>query len=397
MPAQIEEPSSPAAGGFALFALGFRPFFLLAGLSALVLIPLWVAAWSGALAPPDHFGGPSLWHGHEMLHGYLTAVLAGFLLTAVRNWTGIQTLNGAPLAGLAMLWLAARLAPWLPLPTGLVALIDLLPTPLLALAILLPIHRKRQKNNYLFPLLLLLLAVGNLMIHLEALDITQTARAGTTLSIYTILAIIIAMGGRVIPFFIERGAPGGATTRSWPWIERLALPSVALLGAVEVADPAGPATTLFGLLTAAIHAIRLAGWWTPKLLRVSLLWVLFTGYAWIVAGLLLTALATPLGLPWLIALHGLMAGGMAVITLGMMARVAIGHTGRQMRVGPVVTIAFALVNLAALSRVIAPLLAADRYTTWIHLAAGLWTLAFLLFVVVYAPILIRPRVDGRPG
>lgn len=376
----IERPGKPAPpGGLAPFALGFRPFFLAAGAHAVLLMALWLPVLRGSL----DLGGlsPLLWHGHEMLFGFAVAVIAGFLLTAAQNWTGLRTPSGAPLAALFLLWLAGRVGFLVPaLPAGLVALADLSFLPVLALVLAWPILKAKQLHNYPFPLMLLALAAANALMHLEWLGRAATASLGLHLAAYVVVAMIVVMGGRVIPSFTDNRLRTRA--RRWTRIERL-VPLVtlgALLAALVAPD--SPVTALFAALAAAVHAVRLAGWYTGKLWSVPLLWILHLGYAWIVLGF---------------ALHAFTAGGIGVLTLGMMARVSLGHTGRMLEPAPPMTWAFVAINLAALIRVATPLVYPEAYAMGMAAAGLLWIAAFGLFAAIYAPILLRPRVDGKPG
>jgi uncharacterized protein involved in response to NO len=389
------ELSSPARSGFALFALGFRPFFLAAGVFAIVLIGLWLAVLHGRVAVAPL--APALWHGHEMLFGFAVAVIAGFLLTAAQNWTGIPTVSGTPLAGLFLLWLAARLAFLVPaLPAGLVAAIDLAFLPLLAVALALPISKAKQGHNVPFPAMLLALTVANALVHAEALGGSDTASLGLRFAAFIVVAMMVLMGGRVVPSFTDNRL--GTRARRWPGIEK-AVPfvTVAALAAALIA-PASWVTALLAASAALVHAVRLVGWYTPKYWSVPLLWILHLGYAWIVVGFALLGAAAA-GIPGAEdgALHAFTAGGIGVLTLGMMARVSLGHTGRLLEAPPVMRIAFWAINLAALVRVAQPLVFASLYTSAMALAGVLWLAAFGVFVAIYTPMLLQPRVDGKPG
>jgi len=398
-PLQIEEPGATTAPGTALLALGFRPFFLLAGLAAIVLMGLWLKGYAGELDLPQLYGPASRWHAHEMLFGYTVAVIAGFLLTAVRNWTEVQTLRGPALGALALVWLAGRVLPFFPaLPLWLVSGLDLLFLPLLTVAVARPLWRVKQVKNYAFVGILALLFIANLLMHLAAWGGDPDAgRNGELLALYTILLLIVIMGGRVIPFFIERGVPGQFESRSWPVVEIAGSGLIVLLAGLELLQAPGGWRAGVAGLAAVVHGIRLAGWLNGRLFRVPLLWVLAIGYGWLVIGFALLALTAMDPGQSLLALHALTAGGIGMLTLGMMARVALGHTGRPLQVRPVVALAFGLLLLAAVVRVLLPLLWPESYASLIRLSGSLWIIAFALFVYVYLPILIRPRVDGRPG
>jgi uncharacterized protein involved in response to NO len=386
--------SSPTR--YAAFALGFRPFFLAAGIYAVLLMGLWLAVLHGSIAPVEL--SPRVWHGHEMLFGFAVAVIAGFLLTAVQNWTGIPMPSGPPLAALFLLWLAGRVVFLVPgLPAGLVAAIDLSFLPTLALALALPILKAKQLHNYPFPILLLALTAANALVHQEALGWTAiSASLGLHLAAYVVVTMIVVMGGRVIPSFTDNKL--GTRARRWKSIEWLV--PVATLGALLAAliAPVSPVTVLLAAIAAAVHFIRLAGWYTRKFWSVPLLWILHLGYAWIALGFALLALsAAGMTAAATSALHAFTAGGIGVLTLGMMARVSLGHTGRLLEPPPVMTLAFVAINLAALIRVALRLFFPAAHVQGMTAAGLVWMAAFGLFVVVYAPMLLRPRVDGKPG
>lgn len=394
----MSSPLNPAKrpAGFALFALGFRPFFLAAGLFAIVLLGLWLAILQGKIATGPL--APAVWHGHEMLFGFAAAVIAGFLLAAAQNWTGIRTPSGPPLAALFLLWLAGRLSFLVPgLPVGLVALVDLLFLPVLALTLAWPIIKARQLHNYPFPIMLLVLAAANALVHAEALGWTaSSASLGLHLAAYVVVTMMAVMGGRVIPFFTDNRLK--TAPRRWKIIERLV--PVATLAALLAAliAPVSPTTALLAAIAATVHLTRLAGWYASKVWSVPLLWILHLGYAWIALGFALLALsAAGVGAATSASLHAFTTGGIGVLTLGMMARVSLGHTGRSIESVPLMTLAFVAINLAALIRVALPLFFPAVYTAGLTAAGLAWMAAFGLFAAIYAPMLLRPRADGKAG
>ncbi len=394
----IQSPSSgPLNNGMTFFALAFRPFFFMAGLSAVLLMALWLVIYRGLVPAPDYYGAIA-WHGHEMLFGYTAAVVVGFLLTATKNWTGIQTLRYWPLAGLTLAWVLGRLVPFVPKLSPLaIAFIDMLFLPLAALALAFPLFKSRQKHNIPLAFLVLTLACANGLFHLELLGMAvDTLQAGIRLGVGMVVTLLVVMGGRVIPFFIERGLQG-VTIRKWEWIERLALISILAYVLVQTLLPQNTVSMVLALVAALVNGIRVAGWYHRKIWSVSLLWVLYLGYSWVVAGLVLQGLSIAGWVPPMLSLHALTVGGIGVLTLGMMARVAIGHTGRQMQAHPLMSWAFALVVMAAAFRVLVPFFFPERYALWIDIAGGLWLLAFLAFFIIYFPILTKPRVDGQQG
>lgn len=395
----IEESSrSRSDTRIALFDLGFRPFFLLAGISAILLVTLWAYSFAYGGFEFAYFS-PITWHSHEMIFGYAVAVIAGFLLTAVRNWTGIQTPSGKALAGLVILWAAGRIAPFASdiVPPWSIALIDTAFLPVLGLSLAIPILRKRQRHNLVFLVVLTALTASNILVHLQALGFTSsTARTGIYLAVYMIILLIVILGGRVIPSFTVNGITGGKTRR-WKTIEYLSIASVI---AVIVLDLTTAAPAIIGsaaLFAAVVHGMRLLGWYQNKVWTVPLVWVLHLGYAWIVAGFVLKAAASAGWINPLLAIHAFTTAGIGTMTLGMMARVSLGHTGRVLQVKAAMSWAFILINLAGVTRVFLPIIVPANYTAWIVLASVFWGMAFGIFVISYAAILVKPRIDGRPG
>jgi uncharacterized protein involved in response to NO len=381
---------------FPLFNLGFRAFFALAGLAALTLIVVWSAMIKGELAHENYYS-QNYWHSHEMLLGYSVAVIAGFLLTAVKNWTGKPTLSGDQLAGLCLLWLYGRIVPFYEglLPNGLIALIDFAFLPVMAYQIAKPILQAKQYKNLLFVGLLLVLALGNGLVHAQILNLEEnTAWLGIQLVLATIIIMILVIAGRVFPFFTERGLPGTLTIRN-PLFDTLSIASALLVFALELADISGTFLALAALLAVAANALRLSGWYVQKIWYVPLLWVLYVGYGWIILGFALTVLsAFEVILPTL-ALHAFTLGGIGVLTLGMMARVSLGHTGRALRASNAIAIGFLLINVAALFRVLLPAILPSWYNFLMYVSTFSWLAAFSLFIFVYTPILTSIRADGQ--
>jgi uncharacterized protein involved in response to NO len=373
-----EPQTRPAPRGFALFALGFRPLYLFAGAYAALSVPIWALQFAGMLP-----GANMLWHAHEMLFGYAFAVIAGFLLTAVRVWTQRPTPTGAFLAGIALLWLLARITAFESLFVS--SLLDLLFAIGVAVGIGKPILESRNRNWFF---ILLVLGLGVASIAFQAYP--QVALA---VGLDIVLVVVAIMGGRVIPPFTNNGAPG-ARARRIDWLEKASIAAVVLILVLDVLV-INPWPVAF--VAAALHAWRMALWSPMATLRRPILWILHLSYAWIVVHLALRGFAG-LGLvaPGL-ATHALTVGVIGGLTLGMMTRTSRGHTARPLKVGGWETAAYVLVHLAALIRVFTPVLIPEGYSAFIVLSGVLWSAAFAIFTVVYIPILTRPRLDGQPG
>ncbi|MBV8048203.1 MAG: NnrS family protein [Paludibacterium sp.] len=388
--------TEPAGSRWPLWRLGFRPFYWLAAAWAAVIVPVWLGEFSGRLAPLPGLNGLP-WHVHEMLYGYTVAVVAGFLLTAVRNWTGRPTPTGWPLAGLTLLWLAGRLL--LPVaPLALAAPVDLAFLPCLAWVVRRRLRAANNRRNAFVPRLLLALAALNLAFYLPhagwlALDPLLPLR--TALMLVVTLSVIMA--GRLHPLF-TRNAVAPIKQYSSDRLERWIAP---LTLAVLLADLAPlPAWVLApaNLALAGLHFWRGWGWAPLATWRKPILWILHLSYLALPCALLLAVPAAFGRLPWLVMEHVLGIGVVGGLTLGMMVRSALGHTGRALATGRLETLAFVALMLAVPLRVAYWLLpAAGGYLPWLWTAGSLWTLAFALFVWRFTPILNRARVDGKAG
>ncbi|MGD8812318.1 MAG: NnrS family protein [Thioalkalispiraceae bacterium] len=391
---QITEPAKKVDKRLVPFALGFRPFFSLAGIAAVVLLGYWLIVFSRGLQVSEHL--PAVyWHSHEMVFGYSAAVIAGFLLTAVRNWTSIMTLNGKPLLLLVLVWLLARILPFTSAELLWFSVVDMLFLPLLAVAIAYPLLKVKQWQNIIFVGLLLVYALANGLFHAELLfNLEGGEETGIHAGLAVVIMIITIMAGRVVGFFIERGI--GDKVKRYPLAEQLAIWGSALFMLGQF-YPLENLLTVISILAAIGHLARLAGWYHRQIWQAPLLWVLYVGYAWLCLGFILTGLELNKVIAETLAIHAFTTGAIGVITIGMMARVTTGHTGREMKIHPVMSLGFVLINLAVVVRVFLPMLLAEHYLLWIQLSGILWVLGFLLFVLVYLPMLLRPRVDGLPG
>jgi uncharacterized protein involved in response to NO len=394
LPAPTSRPKLPVA------AKGFRPFFLLAAAFASAIVPLWLLVLAG-VAQPKGYLAPPTWHAHEMIFGFAVAVMAGFLLTAVGNWTNRETLIGTPLLALAALWVAGRFAVYFggALPRGAPALLDLAFLPVLTLVLARPLVAARDRHTLIMPAVLTALFAANVVVHLEALGILAagSGRHACLVAVDIVVFVILAIAGRVFPMF-TRNATGVETIRSSRTLEALTL---AAMGALAVLDSVVPESLTAAATSGAVGLVAVARAWhwrTARIARHPLLWILHVGYAWVPLGLMLRAVAAfyP-AVPSSLATHALTAGAIGSLTLGMMARVALGHTGRPLAASPAMAWAFAAVTLAACARVIGPLLFPGAYILTLAVAGTLWTAAFLVYLVLYAPVLARARVDGRAG
>jgi len=381
-------------GKSALWGLGFRPFYLLAAIFSAFSVLQWIAQFSGYL-PSSYLRG-SVWHAHEMLFGYTTAVIAGFLLTAVRVWTNKPTPSGLPLMLLAALWIAGRVL--VLTPFALVsALVNAAFPVAVAVAIGVPLLRARNVKNYFFIGLLLMMGVLILVMHLASQGkIGFSPRLGLHLALDLVLFIMAVMGGRVIPMFTNNGIPGTSATRH-PIVEKFALGSIILLFVADLMQLPGTLVAMIALVGALLHGVRLYLWKPWRTLAKPLVWILHAAYAWIVIHLTLRGFSELELLPGSYAIHALTVGAIGGLTLGMMTRTARGHTGRPLVADRFELTMFLLIQAAAVIRVFGGVLLPALYMESIGLSGLLWALAFGLYAVRYWPILTRPRLDGKPG
>ncbi len=378
--------------GPTLFSFGFRPFFLFAAAWAALAVPIWVAAMSWGDGTVGAMDG-RLWHIHEMLFGYLAGVIAGFLLTAVPNWTGRLPVTGGWLAGLFGLWLAGRIAGFLPSSMAVpAAVVDSAFLVVFAGLIWREVLAAKNRRNLPVCLLVTLLAAANIAFHLRGVW-PLFGPGAERAAVAVITGLIALIGGRVTPSFtqnwtVARGIKKGPTAFNRFDAGVLALTGVALASWVAAPWSAPPGGLM--MLAGAANLARLARWrgWLAR--REPLVWILHLGYAWVGIGLILLGLAAlvPAAVPFTAGVHALTAGAMGVETLAIMTRATRGHTGRPRVADRATTAIYLLILGAALVRVCAPF-HADWMTALLAVSASLWALAFAGFVAVYGPMLLR--------
>lgn len=392
-------PSVSAPADLAFLRLGFRPFYLGAALFALLSMPLWVALFLGSLQLTMALP-PLMWHAHEMLFGFAVAVILGFLLTAVKAWTGLATPRGASLGALALLWLAARVAA-LTGPYALYAALDMLLLPLVAAVLTRLLLRARNKRNLPLAGMLMLLALANGGFHLTmigVLDISPLTPLYAALALIVMIECVIA--GRVIPAFTMSATPGLKLNVRAP-VERAALALTALAMLLWVFAPSGAVWGVVGgvafALAAVAHVLRLLQWRSAVARHRPILWILHLAYAWIPLGLALLAMAQ---FGWIAAssgVHSLAVGATAGLIIGMLTRTARGHTGRPLQVSRAEVVAYVLVIGAAAVRVLLPLAVPQWLPQALVIAAAAWSTAFAIYLFIYTPWLLQPRLDGKDG
>lgn len=385
--------------GPAVLSYGFRPFFLAGALYAGAGILIWLPLFFGKLTLPTRFS-PLDWHIHEMLYGYLPAVMTGFLLTAISNWTGRPPVRGAALAVLVVAWLAGRTAIFFSAAIGPVAagIIDCLFLLLVTAVTAREIAATRNWRNLPPVVIVLVFCVGNVLFHIEAHS-AGTSAYGTRLGIAASIALISLIGGRIVPAFTRNWlmrenpgrlpAPPGRFDATVSGVSALAL-------IVWVLAPVWQGTAALLFVAGLAQVVRLLRWAGDRAWRDKLVLVLHVGYAFVPLGFLLltSALFFPRQIPLSGAIHAWTVGAIGIMTLAVMTRVSLGHTGRRLSADATTKALYAFALLAALAR-IAAAFAGPLSTALLLAAAGLWIAGFWLFALRYGPWLCRARTDGR--
>lgn len=382
------------------FRLAFRPFFWLGACFSVVSIAVWALTFTGNMQFSP-YGGSYFWHAHEMLFGFTVAIIVGFLLTAVQTWTKVPSIKGTPLVLLVSLWLSARIFIAFPdlVPMSLVTALDVLFLPLSALFLAIPIIKAKMWRNLFFVPILLVMAILNGLMHANVLAEFKISFISISHTMILMVALVMCMmGGRVFPMFTANGT----RTERVPaiaWLEKLAIISIVLSiiagsGLVPLSDSVTGSILILAGVANFVRAVRWRIWVTFK---TPLVWSLHTSYWAVCLGLIMLGMVK---LQWLssasFAYHAITVGGIGGMILAMISRVSLGHTGRFIEVGKVMTLAFLAMVIAAVSRVIAPYFVSD-YQAIILFSAALWCLAYGAFVVLYAPVLFRARTDGGAG
>ena len=385
-------------------AMGFRPFFLGASLFAVLVTVLWLHSLASGASPAEGYLRPAWWHAHEMVFGLALAVVAGFLLTAVRNWTGENTLHGYPLLGLLLLWAAGRALTPLPIPGPAIAAVNVAFPAALALVLGRIIVRSGKRRNYGIVVVLVALTIASLLVHLEANGVLEgVSRAGLYGAVHLVVLLNVVVGGRIIPLFTRNGT--GAETSKVPTVDRAALTAAAAVAALATTHAALPGSVGVGralgalaALSGALQLLRMRTWGVAAGLRVPMLAVLHVGYAWIGVGQLLLAVAVlTTAVTATVALHALTIGVIGTMTVGMMGRVTLGHTGRSIRATWPLTAAFVAMSFAVLARLAEAVVpAAWAREAW-FVSGALFALAYLLYLAIAVRPLTARRPDGRPG
>jgi uncharacterized protein involved in response to NO len=379
--------------GPAIFSYGFRPFFLAGAIWGALGVLLWVPQYFGEITVPTAMT-PIDWHAHEMLYGYVPAIAAGFLLTAIPNWTGRLPVNGPPLAALAVLWLAGRIAILLSAEIGAwtAAAIDLAFLFCLAATALREIMAGRNWRNLRVLGIITLLLAGNFIFHFESIEY-GTAVDGTRVGVAAILTLIMLIGGRIVPSFTHNWINRENPVRLPRQFSRFDALCIAVAGSALASWVVAPGHFTSGLLlmtAGVLHVARLARWAGDRTLAEPLVFILHVGYAFVPLGFLLVGASAlwPADIPASAGLHAWTTGAAGTMTMAVMTRATLGHTGQALLASSSTRVIYVLIVVAALARIAA---AWGWTLELLHVAALAWAAAFIGFVVVYGRLLLRQR------
>jgi len=384
---------------YALFNSGFRPFFLAAAILSIVLMSLWMLSYSFGMHMSFSDISAVQWHAHEMLYGYAMAVIAGFLLTAVRNWTNKPTVSGRPLQVLFLLWLSPRvLILFEDVPLLITALLDISFVFMLTYCLAKPIVIAKQWRHMGVLAKVILMGIGNSLFYLGALGVLeQGIHWGLYCGLYLVIALILTMSRRLVPFFIERGVGYEVKLSNFKALDIASLLLFLLFFVFDTFLANRSLAAVFAAILFVLHTIRLIGWYTHGIWNKLLLWSLYGAYAFAVSGFAFYVLAAMGLLSPFLAVHAFAVGGMGLITLSMMARVSLGHTGRNVHEPPkLLALPVLLLFAAFLFRVFFPAVLPNHYQAWVLLSQLCWILAFSVFIYIFFPVLVCHRVDNRP-
>jgi uncharacterized protein involved in response to NO len=394
----LKTPNQPYMGP-TILQNSFRPFFIAAGFWATLAVPFWLLSYAGILVVPDNFD-ILLWHQHEMLYGFTSAAITGFILTVIPNWTGRLPIRGVPLGLLISLWILGRIGFLTTVTIGplATAVFDLPFLIVLVLTITREIISGNNWRNIPVVILISVFALGNFLVHLQILNIIETAELGLRLSMFVLSVLVALIGGRIIPSF-TRNWLVKINSRVLPnqmgVFDKIALIALVIFVIAQIAKPEHQATALLALFAGLLHSLRLMRWKGWMTFAEPLIWILHIAYAWLVIALVLIGLS---GLsdfvPYTSAIHALTVGAFSTMILAVMTRASLGHTNRVLKATTGTTTVFILITFAAILRVYEPFLnESNNLVIWI--SGIVWTAAFALFSILYFPILTQARKQKK--
>ena len=382
-----------------IFQNSFRPFFIAAGIWATLAVPFWLLNYFGIMIVIDNFN-ILLWHQHEILYGFVAAAIAGFILTAIPNWTGRLPIKNKPLAILVFLWILGRVGFLTTAIFGTIttSLMDLPFLIVLVLVIMREIVSGKNWRNLPVIILISFFTLGNILVHLQIHEIIDSAELGIRLSTFVLSILLALIGGRIVPSFTRNWlAQNKANKFPRPFgnIDKISLISLVVFVFAQVIIPHHQATSLLALLAGLLHGIRFIRWKVWMTLTEPLIWILHVGYMWLCVALVLIGFS---GLtdfvPYTSSYHALTVGAFSTMILAVMTRASLGHTGRTIKATLGTTTIFIFITIAAILRVYEPFIN-ESGSLILSLSGIFWTLSFALFIFIYFPILTQSRKPNR--
>ena len=378
-----------------IFQNSFRPFFIAAGIWATLAVPFWLLNYFGIMIVIDNFN-ILLWHQHEILYGFVAAAIAGFILTAIPNWTGRLPIKNKPLAILVFLWILGRVGFLTTAIFGTIttSLMDLPFLIVLVLTIIREIVSGKNWRNLPVIILISFFTLGNILVHLQIHEIIDSAELGIRLSTFVLSILLALIGGRIVPSFTRNWlAQNKANKFPRPFgnFDKISLISLVVFVFAQVIIPHHQATSLLALLAGLLHGIRFIRWKVWMTLTEPLIWILHVGYMWLSVALVLIGFAGLTNfVPYASSYHALTIGAFSTMILAVMTRASLGHTGRRLKATLGTTFIYVFITIASVLRVCEPFL--NEYGNLLLSFSGIfWTLSFALFVFIYLPILSQPR------
>lgn len=390
-----------ADNNFSIFESAYRPFFILATVSSLFYMTLWTAFYTFKLRLNFENISPTMWHAHEMLFGYAIAVITGFMLTIEKYRFGALISKKSALIILIILWILARAFISLTLITDISwktgAVLDCLFILILTIRISYPVIRGKDREKTGLAAHMALITISNVIFYLGVLGLLPDGqRWGVYSALFLVVSTILLMGRKMIPLFIRNGLDFQFEPRNWRVIDILSIFFFVSFFFSELFFTSGKLVSIFSGILALIYSVRLYGWYSSRIWKKPMLWVLFVAYVWIAIGFGLKFLSLYFNIPDLPALHSFTYGGIGIMTVGFMSRVTLGHTGRNVFAPPkIVFWIFTVLLTGAIVRVFLPIIDSGNYLIWIAVSQILWILSFLIFAIVFLPMLWRPSVEKR--
>lgn len=389
------------SGDFSIFDEAYRPFFILAATASLFYMTIWTAFYTFHFNLNFENISPTMWHAHEMLFGYAMAVITGFLLTVEKYWLGYVIKTKSVLVSLVILWLLARvsisIAVITDFPREIGANLDCLFFIVLTVRVSYPIIKIQAWGKMVPSAHLAVITAGNVLFYLGLFGLLSNGQYwGLYAALYAVISLILIMGRRMIPIFTRNGLQFKFEPRNWRVIDISAMLFFVLFFISVLFITDGRIASIISGILALILSIRLYGWYSGKIWTKPLLWVLFVAYGWIAVGFALKFLSLYFNIPGFLSLHSFTYGGIGIMTMGFMCRVVLGHTGRDVFNPPKILFwIFALLFAGAIVRVFVPLIDPGRYTIWIAASQLLWIASFLIYTIVYFPMLFRPALEKK--